>query len=159
MKLFLAIDPGAVSGAWGAVDELGQYWDCQDIPHSDGKIDSLALRQAIKLSMGSATFEIAIELVGSMPKQGVSSTYKFGRAVGAIEAVCELTGCSVTYIRPAKWKKEMSLTSDKHSSLNMARNLFPNAKLSKVKDHNKAEALLLALWLRHSLRFMEIDVE
>ena len=158
MKLFLAIDPGAVSGAWGAVDEFGQYWDCQDILHSDGKIDSVGLRRVIELSMGSAPFEIAIELVGSMPKQGVSSTYKFGRAVGAIEAVCELTGCSVTYIRPAKWKKEMMLTSDKHSSLDMARNLFPSAKLFKVKDHNKAEALLLALWLQRSLRCTENEL-
>jgi crossover junction endodeoxyribonuclease RuvC len=148
MKIFLAIDPGAVSGAWGAIDNDGEYFGCGDIPHIDGKIDVVKMQKNVAECIQDREHSITIELVGSMPKQGLSSTYKFGRAVGAIEAVCELTGKNVTYVRPAKWKKEMALTADKHASLDMARELFPEAPLARVKDHNKAEALLLAAWAR-----------
>lgn len=148
MKLFLGIDPGAISGAWGIVNHLGQYVSCGDIPNVQGKISVIEFKNQFYRSIFGSDFDIVIELVGSMPKQGLSSTYKFGRAVGAIEAVCELTGQLVTHVRPQKWKKEMELVADKKDSLIKARNFFPEAPLSRVKDHNKAEALLLARWLQ-----------
>jgi crossover junction endodeoxyribonuclease RuvC len=92
-----------------------------------------------------------MEQVHSMPSQGVSSTFTFGRAVGVISAVCELTRYPVHLVTPQKWKKHFHLTADKNESLDMARYLWPEAKLKLKKDINKAEALLIAEYLRHTL--------
>jgi crossover junction endodeoxyribonuclease RuvC len=86
-----------------------------------------------------------------MPNQGVSSTFSFGRAVGVISAVCELTRYPVHLVTPQKWKKHFHLSSDKNESLDMARYLWPEARLTLKKHINKAEALLIAEYLRHIL--------
>jgi hypothetical protein len=51
-------------------------------------------------------------------------------------------------VTPQKWKKDMGLTSDKDLSLAMARELWPTAPLSRKMDNGRAEALLMAEWLR-----------
>jgi hypothetical protein len=59
-------------------------------------------------------------------------------------------------VRPAQWKKEMGVAKQrgedadagKEKALELARELFPAAPLSRRKDHNRAEALLLAHWLK-----------
>jgi crossover junction endodeoxyribonuclease RuvC len=96
-----------------------------------------------------------MEQVHSMPSQGVSSTFTFGRAVGVISAVCELTRYPVHLVTPQRWKKHFHLTADKNESLDMARYLWPEAKLKLKKDINKAEALLIAEYLRHTLHGIE----
>jgi len=97
----------------------------------------------------------AVEKVSSMPNQGVSSTFAFGRAVGVISAVCELTRYNVHLVTPQRWKKHFHLTADKNESLDMARYLWPEAKLKLKKDINKAEALLIAEYLRHTINGIE----
>jgi crossover junction endodeoxyribonuclease RuvC len=51
-------------------------------------------------------------------------------------------------VRPRAWKKDMGLTADKDESLSMARELWPDAPLARKKDNGRAEALLIAEWLR-----------
>jgi hypothetical protein len=46
-----------------------------------------------------------IERAQAMPKQGASSGFKYGRAVGAIEAAIALCGVPLTIIEPTTWKK------------------------------------------------------
>jgi hypothetical protein len=55
-------------------------------------------------------------------------------------------GLSFELVRPAKWKKTMGLTDEKGMARAKAVQMFPNVGhlLSRVKDHNRAEALLLA---------------
>jgi crossover junction endodeoxyribonuclease RuvC len=89
-----------------------------------------------------------MEQVHSMPNQGVSSTFSFGRAVGVISAVCELTNYPFHLVTPQKWKKHFGLTADKNEALEKARQLFPKAKLKLKKDINRAEALLIAEYWR-----------
>jgi crossover junction endodeoxyribonuclease RuvC len=85
-----------------------------------------------------------------MPHQGVSSTFSFGRAVGVISAVCELTNYPFHLVSPQKWKKHFGLNADKNEALDKARELFPKAKstLKLKKDIHKAEALLIARYWR-----------
>ena len=90
--------------------------------------------------------EICMEAVHSMPGQGVSSSFQFGRAVGVISAVAELTNYPFHLVSPQKWKKHFHLTSDKNESLDLARYFWPEAKLIRKKDGNRAEALLIALY-------------
>ena len=152
MTLWIGCDPGAVSGAIGAVDDYGNYVESFDIEHKDKHILALVFKsRLLSIIDPKEGAEICMEQVHSMPNQGVSSTFAFGRAVGVISAVCELTRYPVHLVTPQKWKKHFHLSSDKNESLDMARYLWPEAKLKLKKDINKAEALLIAEYLRHIL--------
>lgn len=152
MTLWIGCDPGAVSGAIGAVDDYGNYVESFDIEHKDKHILALVFKsRLLSIIDPKEGAEICMEQVHSMPNQGVSSTFAFGRAVGVISAVCELTRYPVHLVTPQRWKKHFHLTADKNESLDMARYLWPEAKLKLKKDINKAEALLIAEYLRHIL--------
>lgn len=154
--LYLGIDTGVANGALGAIDHDGNYVDSFMIDHKDKHILALVFKSRI-LSIVDPKIgaEICMEQVHSMPNQGVSSTFTFGRAVGVISAVCELTRYPVHLVTPQKWKKHFHLTADKNESLDMARYLWPEAKLSLKKHINKAEALLIGEYLRHTLHGIE----
>jgi hypothetical protein len=51
-------------------------------------------------------------------------------------------------VPPQVWKKRLKIDSDKKVSLALARQLFPNAPLARVKDGGRAEALLIAEYMR-----------
>lgn len=157
--IYVAIDPGLVSGAWGAVTHRGEFAGCGDVPNDGFRILTKELRNNLSVFIDGRDFEIVTEDVHSMPQQGVASTYKFGRAVGAIEAVCEALTAACPWnegawhiVSPQRWKRDMGLTADKESCRNIANALFPEGKkyLDKKKHHNRAEALLLAEWLRRN---------
>ena len=88
----------------------------------------------------------------AMPRQASTSTFATGRGQGIIEGL--LTGLSIPYemVDSAKWKKAMGIPagSDKGASRVMAMRLFPHLadRLGRVKDDGRAEALLLAEYLR-----------
>lgn len=90
-----------------------------------------------------------LEQVHAMPKQGVSSTFNFGMNYGFIQGVLKAYGISYELVTPQKWKKEFSCTSDKNTSIEVCKRLFPNVNLKATerckKDHDgMAEALLIA---------------
>jgi len=139
MSIFIGIDPGAVSGALGAVDHDGNYLEAFDIEHKDKHILALVFKSRIlSIVDPKEGAEICMEQVHSM-----------------ISAVCELTRYPVHLVTPQRWKKHFHLTADKGESLDMARYLWPEAKLKLKKDINKAEALLIAEYLRHTLHGIE----
>jgi len=146
--MILGVDPGLVSGAWGLIDHHGAYIASGPIPHADRRITVRAWRENLLKAVGREDCVAALESVHSMPGQGVASTFAFGRAVGAIQGLLDLLPWPVTLAEPRVWKANMGLTSDKGSSLIVARQLWPGAPLRRVKDHGVAEALLLAEWLR-----------
>jgi len=83
-----------------------------------------------------------------MPKQGASSGFKYGRAVGAIEAVLACCEIPFTIIEPTAWKKFHQLRGgEKEASRQRALMLFPaaHALLARKKNHGRAEAALIAL--------------
>lgn len=90
-----------------------------------------------------------LEHVHAMPKQGVSSTFNFGMNFGFIQGVLKAYGIPYELVTPQKWKKEFSCTSDKNTSIEVCKRLFPNVNL-KATDRCKkyhdgmAEALLIA---------------
>jgi crossover junction endodeoxyribonuclease RuvC len=154
--IYIGIDPGSINGALGAIDSQGGFVDAFNIEHKDKHILALVFKSRIlSIVDPKEGAEICMEQVHSMPNQGVSSTFSFGRAVGVISAVCELTRYPVHLVTPQKWKKHFHLTADKSESLDMARYLWPEAKLKLKKDINKAEALLIAEYLRHTINGIE----
>jgi crossover junction endodeoxyribonuclease RuvC len=150
MTVFIGVDPGAVSGAYAAIDHNGEYITCGDIPSIDGRVNASQLRYVLKSCVSSFdTALIVVESVHSMPKQGIASTAKFMRAVGAIEATAELTHYPLVLVTPQAWKKHHGLIgTEKVASLDLARSMFPEAPLTRQKDHGRADALLMAVWLK-----------
>lgn len=90
-----------------------------------------------------------VEQVHAMPKQGVSSTFNFGVNFGFIQGVLKAYKIPYELVTPQKWKKEFSCTSDKNTSIEVCKRLFPKVNLKVTdrckKDHDgMAEALLIA---------------
>jgi len=144
--LYLGIDPG-FTGAWGLINHHGDYVSCGDMRHNDRWIDTNKVFLSISQARESDDLMVVVEAVHAMPKQGVSSSFKFGMAYGAAIAIAARFG-QFELVPPRVWKKDMELTADKKDSLVMARELWPDSPLQRVKDNGRAEALLLAEWLR-----------
>ena len=147
--IYLGIDAGSVNGALGAINHNGEYVDSFMIEHKDKHICALVFKSRIlSIVDPKEGAQICMEQVHAMPKQGISSTWNFARAVGVISAVCELTNYPFHLVSPQKWKKHFNLTADKNEALDLARKLFPKAPLKLKKDINRAEALLIAEYWR-----------
>jgi crossover junction endodeoxyribonuclease RuvC len=149
----LGIDPGIHGGlALVSIEANGaapQLVDAIDIPTvgtaAKERVDVIALRAWV---ISNRPNHCLIERAQAMPKQGASSGFKYGRAVGALEAV--VAGCEVpfTIIEPTAWKKFHALRGgDKETSRQRALQLFPSAHalLARKRDHGRAEAALIAL--------------
>ena len=91
-----------------------------------------------------------IERAQAMPKQGVTSMFNYGKGFGLWLGLLIGIGIPYTLVSPIRWKKVMlpDMAKDKGASLLRAKQLFPqcSAQLQLVKDHNKAEALLIAAY-------------
>jgi crossover junction endodeoxyribonuclease RuvC len=91
--------------------------------------------------------EIVIEMVGSRPEQGVSSTFKFGAAYGSVVGVALATEYPVRLVAPQVWKRRAGLIGlPKNAALDLARKLWPDdAHLFKLKKYiGRADASLIA---------------
>lgn len=136
--IYIGIDPGK-SGGIAFIQEI----DIFVYPYSD---DTL-LSMLEDLNYGKCV--CYLEQVHAMPKQGVSSTFNFGMNFGFIQGVLKAYGIPYELVTPQKWKKEFSCTSDKNTSIEVCKRLFPNVNLKATerckKDHDGiAEALLIA---------------
>ena len=151
----MGIDPGVRGGVALVLVEPGQaaqLLDAINIPvvglGAKEWVDVLALRDWIRAQQPQ---HAVIERAQAMPKQGASSGFKYGRAVGSLETV--ISGCEVplTIIEPTFWKKFHGLRGgDKEGSRQRALQLFPaaHALLARKKDHGRGEAALIALSAR-----------
>jgi crossover junction endodeoxyribonuclease RuvC len=155
----LGADPGVHGGlAIVAVDANGaapQLVDAIDIPvagvGAKERVDVLAIRNWVAQYAPQHAF---IERAQAMPKQGASSGFKYGRAVGAIEAVITCCAIPLTIVEPSMWKKFHALRGgDKEAGRQRALQLFPaaHALLARKKDHGRGEAALIALYGQHQL--------
>lgn len=88
----------------------------------------------------------AIEDVGARPKQGLSSTFRFGYGAGILIGVCASFKIPCMRIKPQVWKSYFGLSKRKKDSIDLAIKKYPHTAktLTKKSDDGKAEALLLA---------------
>jgi len=150
-RLFLGIDPG-LSGAVAILDQGGGLILLDDLPtmaNGNGKakvgrcIDSAGLAAMIRPYAGRVALA-TVERVAAMPGQGVAGVFSLGDTFGAVRAVLACTGVPVALVPASTWKRRYRLDSDKERCRARAIELFPLAGLHRKKDHNRAEALLLA---------------
>jgi crossover junction endodeoxyribonuclease RuvC len=149
----LGIDPGMIGGfaiVESAPGVAARIVEATDIPvagvGTKQRVDAAAIRKCVE---GHALVGAFIERAGVMPGQGISSGFRYGRAVGAIETAVVLCGIPVVFVEPSQWKRHFRLPGkDKEAARQKALQLFPGAHelLARKKDHGRAEAALIALY-------------
>ncbi len=152
--LIIGIDPG-ISGSICFLDN-GKILDVIEMPiMTDGKKNKKQVNGSQvynEISKRIKQFEknqirVVIEHVSAMPGQGVTSMFNFGQSFGILKGICTAMQLPMYFVRPAKWKKYFNLlNSEKDASRTRAIEIFPyfSSQLSKKKDGNKAEAILIA---------------
>ena len=152
--LIIGIDPG-IKGAICILKD-GIILDVFDMPiMSVGKKNKSQvngsqiyneIRKAI-ISEDKKDVKVVIELVSAMPGQGVTSMFNFGQAFGVLKGIFSAMQIPMDFVSPVKWKKYYNLiNTQKDSSRTKAIEFFPyiSSKLSRKKDANKADAILIA---------------
>lgn len=92
---------------------------------------------------------VIIEDVWVMPKQGAVSGARLVAAAYLIAGICHGLSLRTVMVRPQKWKQLFALNKQpKDMSRARVLQLWPNQAgyFQRKKDHNRAEAFLLAMW-------------
>lgn len=154
MQVLVGIDPGITGGiAFLYADGTVAAYD---IPNAGGEVD---VDQVVKLLRTYVPERAIVERAQAMPKQGVSSTFKFGQAYGALRAAVVACGIPHHLVTPQSWKKHFKLDSDKEKSRALAIRLWPGVGLfERKKDHGRAEAALIARYGAEVLGLPKVDV-
>ena len=161
----IGIDPG-LSGGIAVLDDLKIY-DIFDMPiMSEGKKNknqvngSQDYNEIIKRikQFEKNQIRVVIEHVSAMPGQGVTSMFNFGQSFGILKGICTAMQLPMYFVRPAKWKKYFNLfNSEKDASRTRAIEIFPyfSSQLSRKKDSNKADAILIASFYHETYKIDE----
>ena len=152
--LIIGIDPG-ISGSICFFED-GKILEVIEMPvMTDGKKNKKQVNGAQIYNEFSKRINkkkddevrVVIEQVSAMPGQGVTSMFNFGQSFGILKGICSAMQLPMFFVRPAKWKKYFNLiNSQKDASRTGAIEIFPyfSTQLSKKKDSNKADAILIA---------------
>ena len=150
--IIIGIDPGITGGI--SVLENKKVIEVYDTPTMiDGKKNKRQVNGAQvsniireKINQGKDII-VVVEHVNAMPGQGVTSMFNFGQSFGVIKGICSALNLPIHFVRPTKWKKYFNLiNSEKDASRTRAIEIFPyfSTQLSRKKDSNKADAILIA---------------
>jgi len=152
--IIIGIDPG-ISGSICFL-ENGKILDVIEMPTmAEGKknkrqVNGSQIYNEISnkiYKVNNQEIKVIIEQVSAMPGQGVTSMFNFGQSFGILKGICSAMQLPMYFVRPAKWKKYFNLiNSEKDASRTKAIEIFPyfSTHLSKKKDSNKADAILIA---------------
>ena len=152
--LIIGIDPG-ISGSICFFED-GKILDVIEMPTmNEGKKNKRQVNGAQIYNeiidrinkLQKQDVRVVVEQVSAMPGQGVTSMFNFGQSFGIIKGICSAMQLPLYFVRPAKWKKYFNLIkSEKDASRTRAIEVFPyfSSQLSKKKDSNKADAILIA---------------
>ena len=152
--IIIGIDPG-VSGAISILENK-KVIEVFDMPTMiDGKknkkqVNGSQVTNIIKEKLNNNSGQeiiVVVEHVNAMPGQGVTSMFNFGQSFGAIKGIWSALSLPIYFVRPTKWKKHFNLIkTNKDASRTKVIEVYPeiSSKLSRKKDSNKADAILIA---------------
>ena len=156
----IGIDPG-LTGAVAVLPE-GLFFDTPVASVKKGGKKVYLVAEMVRIFISYAVdasspdVHVYIEDVHAMPGQGVSSTFSFGRGYGLWEGIVAALGIPYTLVSPVRWKRAMmdGMGKEKGASRVRAGQLFPQLadQLNRVKDHGRADALLIAEYGRRQQR-------
>jgi len=163
--MFLGCDPG-LTGAICLIDGTrGELLECVDIPTCDNGLASGSMKRWVDVSTleellldWSATYRFANESIHAalerpipmprLPAQTIASQFDtFGTIRAVLHGHCD----ELQYVAPQAWKKMFAVGNDKEAARACCLRLYPDAPVKRVKDHNRAEAILVGHWLRREL--------
>ena len=152
--LIIGIDPGISGSICFLLD--GKIFEVLEMPTmAEGKKNKKQINGSqvyneinrVINKIQNQEVRVVIEQVSAMPGQGVTSMFNFGQSFGILKGICSAMKLPMYFVRPAKWKKYFNLiNSEKDASRTKAIEIFPyfSEELSKKKDANKADAILIA---------------
>ena len=150
--IILGIDPG-VSGAISILENK-KVIDVFEMPTMiDGKKNKKQINGSQVANIFRETMNVyketivVVEHVNAMPGQGVTSMFNFGQSFGVIKGISSALKLPIYFVRPTKWKKHFNLIkTNKDASRTKVIEVYPeiSSKLSRKKDSNKADAILIA---------------
>ena len=142
--IYIGIDPGKKGGV-AVIDGDGvevYAWDDQTFVN------------VMAATMNKGKCVAAVEKVGAMPGQGVTSMFSFGQSFGFILGVLTAFGIGYQLVPPTLWKREFGLLhTEKQASVDVAKRLFPGVSLLPTERCRKesdgmSDALCLAEYAR-----------
>lgn len=145
--IYVGIDPGQ-TGALVAIHHNSERFTVVDFDENE-------VRKALVEMMSGNKLVVGIEKVHSMPGQGVSSTFKFGVNYGWWLGTLSVLGVEPHEITPQRWKKHFGLIgSSKDDARAKAIYMHSGLKplLMRKKDHNRADALLIAQYMKETVK-------
>jgi len=151
MRVIIGVDPGFL-GAIATLfpNDVTLLADMPTLPGPKGKteLNHNGVLNEMRVSDSGHPGVVWLEKVGARPGQGVSSMFRFGQQLGALEMAATACGHELRYVTPATWKAHFGLSADKGVARGYAMKRFPQLadKLARVKDDGRAEALLIALY-------------
>jgi crossover junction endodeoxyribonuclease RuvC len=145
----ISFDPGQKGGI--AIHQQGKT-TAYPMPLAGKVLDLASIAAIIK----NASPDIAvIEKVGSMPGQGVSSTFTFGTGYGQLQGLLAGLGIPFELVTPQAWKKLVlaGTPKDKDAAIAYCRRAFPDVALvmprCRTPNDGVADALCM---LNYALR-------
>lgn len=142
--IYIGVDPGKKGGV-AIIDGDGvkvYAWDDQ------------AFVNVMAATMNKGKCVAAVEKVGAMPGQGVTSMFSFGQSFGFILGVLTAFGIGYQLVSPTLWKREFGLLhTEKQASVDVAKRLFPGVSLLPTERCRKesdgmSDALLICEYAR-----------
>lgn len=147
--LILGVDPGK-TGAVALYDaEHDRFELAQLLPLDErlGVIDSSTL-----VGLCSTADRVVVEQVHAMPKQGVTSTFNFGKVYGSIIGICSLyfPDNETKLVRPQLWRQALGMRpGSSKPSVEFIKRHYPSVDLTpgrkRTPDHNIADACCIAI--------------
>jgi len=152
MMRYLGIDPGITGGiallSLDGKDLILEAMPTMPAPTAGKRmVDAAGLARLLR---PYPDLVAAVEHVGAMPGQGVTSMFSFGQSYGTALGALGALGIGYTLVRPQLWKKFHGITSaGKDGALGVVARRWPERILKKT-EHGLADALLIADWLRQA---------
>ena len=150
--IIFGIDPG-VSGAISVLEnkkviEVFEMPTMIDGKKNKKQVNGSQVANIIKERLSNnKEVIVVVEHVNAMPGQGVTSMFNFGQSFGVIKGICAALKLPIYFVRPTKWKKYFNLIkTNKDASRTKVIEVYPeiSSQLSRKKDSNKADAILIA---------------
>lgn len=159
--MILGCDPG-LQGALSLIDaRTGRLLECVDVPTCANGLATGSMKRwldAARLLELLRDWSARHDFAGrgcrgvierpfaspNLPAQTVAAQFDtFGVIRASLQVVCD----SVRPVDPKTWKKLYGVGADKEKARETALALYPTAPLGRVRDHNRAESILVAHWL------------
>jgi crossover junction endodeoxyribonuclease RuvC len=151
--MILGVDPG-LGGALAFLDpDRPDIVETVDIPvhmlvRGAKKKRELDIAGLIGILATRSIAHAFVEQVSSMPGQGVSGVFAFGKCYGAVLGVIAARSIPVSLVAPVKWKKAMGVGKSKDGCRARASQLLPRCadQWKLRRDDGRSEAALLAVY-------------